>query len=141
MAPEQLKPIRLYGTATPNGYKVSIFLEELKAVYPGFRYEVQAVSFRSNEQKESWYLKINPNGRLPAIMDLNRGGFNVFETAAIILYLAQHYDTEHRFSFDPVNEADAFSEALQWTFFIHGGIGPMQAQAHHFNGIPTSNAA
>ncbi|KAG8909617.1 glutathione S- transferase, nitrogen catabolite repression regulator [Tulasnella sp. 408] len=98
MAHEGLKPIRLYGTATPNGYKVSIFLEELKAVYPDFKYEVRSVSFRNNEQKEQWYLGINPNGRLPAITDPNRGDFNVFETAAIILYLAQHYDPEHELS-------------------------------------------
>lgn len=120
---------------------MSIFLEELKAVYPGFNYEVRIVSFRNNEQKEPWYLEVNPNGRLPAITDTNRGDFNVFETAAIIFYLAQHYDTEHKLSFDPVNDADTFSEALQWTFFIRGGIGPMQAQAHHFNGVPTSNEA
>lgn len=59
----------------------------------------------------------------PAIVDPNRGDFKVFETAAILLYLAQHYDKEHKFSFDPISEADDYSEALQWIFFTHGGIG------------------
>ncbi|KAG8956031.1 glutathione S- transferase, nitrogen catabolite repression regulator [Tulasnella sp. 424] len=128
----ELKPIKLYTAQTPNGYKTSIFLEELKAAYPGFTYEFQSLSFSKNEQKEPWYLKINPNGRIPAISDPNREDFNVFETAAVILYLIQHYDKEFKLSFDPVNEPDAYSEALQWTFFVHGGIGPMQGQANHF---------
>jgi glutathione S-transferase len=95
-----------------------------------------------NEQKEPWFLDINPNGRMcvlvifqlcfrvylnftfsPAIVDPNRGDFKVFETAAILLYLAQHYDKEHKFSFDPTTEPDDYSEALQWIFFSHGGIG------------------
>ncbi|KAG8916854.1 glutathione S- transferase, nitrogen catabolite repression regulator, partial [Tulasnella sp. 408] len=128
----ELKPIKLYTAGTPNGYKASIFLEELKAAYPGFTYEFQALSFTTNEQKEPWFLKINPNGRIPAMSDPNRGDFNVFESAALILYLIQHYDKEYKLSFDPVNEPDAYSEALQWTFFIHGGIGPMQGQSNHF---------
>jgi glutathione S-transferase len=59
----------------------------------------------------------------PAIVDPNRGDFKVFETGAILLYLAQHYDQEHKFSFDPISEADHYSEAMQWIFFSHGGIG------------------
>lgn len=94
----ELKPIKLYTAGTPNGYKASIFLEELKAAYPGFTYEFQALSFTKNEQKEPWYLKINPNGRIPAISDPNRGDFNVFESAALILYLIQHYDKEYKLS-------------------------------------------
>jgi len=126
-----LKPIKLYTAATPNGQKTSIILEELKAAY-GLPYEVQTLSFAKNEQKEPWYLKINPNGRIPAISDPNRGDFNVFESAACILYLVQHYDKEFKFWFDPTADADHSSEALQWIFFIHGGIGPMQGQVGHF---------
>jgi glutathione S-transferase len=59
----------------------------------------------------------------PAIVDPNRGDFKVFETAAILVYLAQHYDPERKFSFDPVTDPDNYSEALQWIFFSHGGIG------------------
>jgi len=126
-----MAPIKLYTAATPNGYKVSIILEELKAAY-GVEYEFQTLSFAKNEQKEPWFLKINPNGRIPAITDPNRGNFNVFETAAVILYLVQHYDKEFKFWFNPVDDSDNYSEALQWIFFIHGGIGPMQGQANHF---------
>ncbi|KDQ14869.1 hypothetical protein BOTBODRAFT_32225 [Botryobasidium botryosum FD-172 SS1] len=123
------KAIQFYTAGTPNGQKVSIFLEELKAAY-GLEYGFQGLSFAKNEQKEPWFLEINPNGRIPAIVDHNRNDFKVFESAAILLYLAQHYDKERRFSFDP--SSDEYNEALQWIFFAHGGIGPMQGQANHF---------
>jgi glutathione S-transferase len=68
-----------------------------------------------NVQKEPWYIKLNPNGRIPAITDRSRDNFNVFESGAILLYLAQHYDKDHVFSFD---QSDAhYSEMLQWIFF------------------------
>lgn len=73
--------IKLYTNSTPNGYKVSIYLEELKASY-GLQYSTQQLNFSKNEQKEPWFLKINPNGRIPAIVDESRGGFNVFETVS-----------------------------------------------------------
>lgn len=76
-----MAPIKLYTQATPNGYKVSIMLEELKAAY-GLEYEFQSLNFQKNEQKEPWFLEINPNGRIPAITDPNRGNFNVFETVS-----------------------------------------------------------
>ncbi|KAG8988125.1 glutathione S- transferase, nitrogen catabolite repression regulator [Tulasnella sp. JGI-2019a] len=123
--------IQLYTASTPNGYKVSILLEELKAAY-GLDYATKALNFGKNEQKEPWFIEINPNGRIPAIVDDIRDGFKVFETAAITLYLTQHYDPEFKFSFDPVKDANNYSEALQWIFFIHGGVGPMQGQASHF---------
>jgi len=128
----EILPIKLYTASTPNGFKVSIHLEELKAAYPGFKYEFQALDFSKNEQKEPWFLEINPNGRIPAITDPNRNGFHVFETAAITQYLSQHYDKEFKFWFDPVNDSDNHSEMVQWIFFIHGGVGPMQGQANHF---------
>jgi len=130
MSSQTAKSIQLYTVGTPNGHKVSIFLEELKAAY-GLEYNFQSLSFAKNEQKEPWFLEINPNGRIPAIVDHNRGGFKVFESAAILLYLAQHYDKEHKFSFDP--SSDEYNEALQWIFFAHGGVGPMQGQANHFS--------
>ncbi|CAE6507723.1 unnamed protein product [Rhizoctonia solani] len=122
----------LYTAASPNGYKVSIFLEELKSAY-GLQYTFRNIDIRNNEQKEPWFLKINPNGRIPALVDPLRNNFIVFESAAIIVYLAQHYDKERKFSYDPVTESDAYSEQLQWIFFTHGGIGPIQGQAGHFN--------
>ncbi|KIJ50054.1 hypothetical protein M422DRAFT_27466 [Sphaerobolus stellatus SS14] len=133
--------ITLYSYPTPNGVCVSIFLEALKSVYPDNAdlnsYEVVKMSIRDadigqvhNQVKSPWFLEINPNGRIPTI---TVNGFNVFETSAIILYLAQVYDTKKLFSYDPVNEAKEYSEMLQWIFFAHGGIGPMQGQANHFN--------
>jgi glutathione S-transferase len=123
------KPIILYTVGTPNGHKVSIFLEELKAAY-GLEYDFQGLSFSKNEQKEGWFLKINPNGRIPAIVDRSHGNLAVFETGAILLYLAQHYDKEYKFSF-PLGSQE-YSEALQWLFFANAGVGPMQGQATHF---------
>ncbi|KAG9126468.1 glutathione S- transferase, nitrogen catabolite repression regulator [Ceratobasidium sp. 392] len=122
----------LYTVGTPNGHKPSILLEELKDAYDGFNYDFQKISFQDNEQKQPWFLKINPNGRIPALVDRSRDGFKVFESASILLYLAQYYDKENKFSYDPVKDADLYSEQLQWIFFTHGGIGPMQGQANHF---------
>ncbi|GJJ08754.1 hypothetical protein Clacol_002973 [Clathrus columnatus] len=119
--------ITLYTASTPNGYPISVALEEL-----GVSYEVKALSFKENEQKSEWFLKINPNGRIPAIVDHKRGDFPVFETSAILLYLAQHYDPEHKISYDPITEPNLYNEEIQWLFFAHGGVGPMQGQTHHF---------
>ncbi|KAG8869567.1 glutathione S- transferase, nitrogen catabolite repression regulator [Tulasnella sp. 331] len=122
---------QFYTQATPNGHKVSVLLEELKATY-GIRYTVRSIELFRNEQKQPWFVKINPNGRIPAIVDETRKNFNVFESAAILLYLTQHYDPEYKFMFDPVRDSNNYSEALQWIFLSHGGIGPMQGQAAHF---------
>ncbi|KAG8739296.1 glutathione S- transferase, nitrogen catabolite repression regulator [Ceratobasidium sp. 428] len=140
----------LYTATTPNGYKPSILLEELKDAYDGFNYDFQNISFKVSDVKHQLLLdlifrfqyqrgaplltikKINPNGRIPALVDRSRGDFTVFESAGILLYLAQHYDKENKFSYDPVKDADLYSEQLQWIFFTHGGIGPMQGQANHF---------
>ncbi|KZP00439.1 glutathione S-transferase [Calocera viscosa TUFC12733] len=129
------KFLTLYTWTTPNGFKPSICLEELKAAYgtEHIDYKEYAVNIGKDIQKEPWFIKINPNGRIPALTDHKRGDFNVFESAAILLYLAQHYDPEHKFSFDPVADPDNYSESLQWIFFTHGGIGPMMGQAGHFS--------
>ncbi|EPQ51010.1 glutathione S-transferase [Gloeophyllum trabeum ATCC 11539] len=127
------KPILLYTGRTPNGFPITILLEELKAKYGKDLYDYQAIDISTNTQKEDWFIKINPNGRIPAIIDRARGNFNVFETSAILLYLVQHYDKDLEFGFDPVKEPDDYSEQLQWLFFAHGGIGPMQGQSNHFN--------
>lgn len=80
------------------------------------------------------FTQINPNGRIPAITDPNNDNFNVFETAAILLWLEKEYDPDHIFSFS-TSEPDGEkyrNESLQWMFFIHGGVGPMQGQLNHF---------
>jgi glutathione S-transferase len=135
MAP---KPIVLYTAGTPNGQKVHNFVEELKEAYgakTGFSCEYKSIDMAANEQKEEWFLKVNPNGRIPAIVDPNfTPAFNVFETAAIILWLEKEYDPDHLFSWSSSEEyGERYrNEALQWIFFVHGGIGPMQGQLNHF---------
>ncbi|KZS91878.1 glutathione S-transferase [Sistotremastrum niveocremeum HHB9708] len=128
--------LTLYGLPTPNGITASIFLEELKAAYGGPDYEFVKMSISDadigkvhNQVKADWFIKLNPNGRIPTIV---HNGFPVFETSAIILYLASQFDKEHKFSYDPATDPLNYSEELQWLFFTHGGIGPMQGQANHF---------
>jgi len=113
--------IDLYTAATPNGHKVSIVLEEL-----GLPYTVHALSFDKKEQKSADFLKINPNGRIPAIVDRANGDFAVFESGAILIYLAEM--TGKLLPADPKGR----SVALQWLMFQMGGIGPMQGQANVF---------
>lgn len=110
--------IELYTAATPNGHKISIALEEL-----GLPYEVHALSFDRQEQKAPEFLRINPNGRIPAIVD---DGFAVFESGAILLYLAEK--TGQLLPSDPKGR----SLAIQWLMFQMGGLGPMQGQANVF---------
>jgi len=113
--------IELFTAATPNGWKVSIALEEL-----GLPYTVRALSLGKLEQKEEWFLKINPNGRVPAIIDHGNGDFAVFESGAILIYLA-----EKTGKLLPT-ESKARSRVMQWLMFQMGGIGPMMGQANVF---------
>lgn len=82
-----------------------------------------------NIQKEPWFTKLNPNGRIPVIVDHDRNSFPVFEGSAILAYLTRHYDPDHKFNF---TDPDDFSTAEQWVAWQHGGLGPMQGQANHF---------
>ncbi|OTB14454.1 hypothetical protein K445DRAFT_318846 [Daldinia sp. EC12] len=121
--------IELLTFGTPNGVKISILLEELKEAY-GKDYTYQSINIMKNTQKQPWFTAINPNGRIPAIVDHDRGGFAVFEGLTILGYLTRHYDPEHKFSF-PV-DSDDYSVCEQWMAWQHGGVGPMQGQANHF---------
>ena len=113
--------IELFTAATPNGWKVSIALEEL-----GLPYTVRQISLGKLEQKEEWFLKINPNGRIPAIIDHDNGDFAVFESGAILIYLAEK--TGKLLPAEP----KARSRVLQWLMFQMGGVGPMMGQANVF---------
>ena len=113
--------IDLYTAATPNGHKVSIALEEL-----GLPYSLRVLELSANEQKEPWFLAINPNGRIPAIVDHDEGDFAVFESGAILIYLA-----EKSGRLMP-QDAKGRSRVLQWLMFQMGGIGPMMGQANVF---------
>ncbi|RKF20301.1 glutathione S-transferase [Alginatibacterium sediminis] len=113
--------IDLFSAATPNGYKVSIALEEM-----GLNYQLKAIDLTSNEQKQEWFLTINPNGRIPAIIDRSNDDFCVFESGAILIYLAEKSGL-----FLPT-EPKQRSQVLQWLMFQMGGVGPMVGQAHVF---------
>ncbi len=113
--------IDLYTAATPNGRKASIMLEELE-----LRYEATWLDLGELQQQEPWFLEINPNGRIPAIVDHDEDGFSVFESGAILIYLA-----EKTGRLLPA-ETKARSTVLQWLMLQMGGIGPMQGQANVF---------
>jgi GSH-dependent disulfide-bond oxidoreductase len=113
--------IELLTAATPNGWKISIALEEMELPYT-----LRTLSLSKLEQKEEWFLKINPNGRIPAIVDRDNGDFAVFESGAILIYLA-----EKSGRFLPT-EPKARSRVLQWLMFQMGGVGPMMGQANVF---------
>ena len=108
----------LYTSATPNGYKVSIMLEELK-----LKYKVHKVDLGRQTQKEEWFLKLNPNGRIPVLKD-NENDKVIFESGAILYYLAIKYN---KFFFE-----EKRTEIMQWLMFQMSGIGPMQGQANVF---------
>lgn len=113
--------IDLYTAPTPNGWKISIALEEL-----GLPYTVHVLDLQAGDQKAADYLKINPNGRIPAIVDHDAGGRTVFESGAILLYLAEK--TGRLIASDE----DGRWRAIQWLFWQVGGLGPMQGQANVF---------
>ncbi len=89
-------------------------------------YEVHPIKLSQGEQKEDWFLKINPNGRIPAIVDRDEGDFAVFESGAIMIYLA-----EKSGKFLP-KDVKGRSRVIQWLMFQMGGIGPMMGQANVF---------
>ena len=113
--------IDLYTAATPNGWKVSIALEEL-----GLRYQVHPIRLEKLEQREPWFLALNPNGRIPVIVDRANDDFALFESGAILIYLAEK--TGRLLPLEP----KARSVALQWLMFQVSGVGPMQGQANVF---------
>ena len=113
--------IKLYTAATPNGHKASIALEEL-----GLPYEMHVLELSKNQQKEDWFLAICPNGRIPAIVDTDADNFAVFESGAILVYLA-----EKTGKLMPT-DVKGRSLVMQWLMFQMGGIGPMMGQANVF---------
>jgi GST-like protein len=121
---KQTKPIELYYWPTPNGWKISIMLEDL-----GVPYDVKYVNIGRGEQFEPSFLKIAPNNRMPAIIDPegpDGGPISVFESGAILQYLGRKFR-----NFYPSGERQR-TEVDQWLFWQVGGLGPMAGQAHHF---------
>ena len=113
--------IDLYTAATPNGFKVSIALEEL-----ALPYAVKKVEIRRGEQFAPEFLRISPNNKIPAIVDHEEGERSVFESGAILIYLAEKTGKLL------AARGPARVAALEWLFFQVGGTGPMLGQAHHF---------
>lgn len=109
--------IDLFTWATPNGRKISIALEEF-----GLAYRVHAVDIRRGDQHQPEFLRISPNGKIPAIVD-GDSGRAMMESGAILLYLA---DRHGRFC------GDDRWETVEWLMLQMGGVGPMLGQAHHF---------
>ena len=117
--------LQLYSLPTPNGVKVSIMLEEI-----GLPYEVHLVDFNKDDQKTPEFLSLNPNGKIPAILDPNGPGgkpLPLFESGAILQYLA-----EKTGKLLPADAARRY-QAIEWVHFQMGGIGPMFGQVGFFH--------
>ena len=119
--------IDLHYWPTPNGHKITMFLEEV-----GLPYRIVPVNIGTGEQFKPDFLKIAPNNRMPAIVDLDPAGggapVSVFESGAILVYLA-----EKTGRFLPADMRGRFA-TLEWLFWQMGGLGPMAGQNHHFSG-------
>ena len=115
--PSPKPDIILYTSGTPNGKKASITLEEL-----GLPYNVENIQISKNMQKEEWFLKINPNGRIPALID-RTPDYNgtprnkrVFGSGAMMLYLCERYDPDHKLSFP--YDSEAYWEVVEWLMWM-----------------------
>jgi len=113
--------IDLYTAPTPNGWKASVTLEEL-----GLPYATHAVDLSKNVQREEWFLRLNPNGRIPVIVDRDADDLVLFESGAIMIYLA-----EKTGRLIPESPSGRYA-AIQWLMFQMGGVGPMMGQANVF---------
>ena len=113
--------IDLYTAPTPNGWKASCTLEELEIPY-----ETHPIDLSKNVQKEEWFLALNPNGRIPVIVDREEGDLAIFESGAIMIHLA-----EKAGKLLPTDRAGR-ARVIQWVMFQMGGIGPMMGQANVF---------
>ncbi len=112
----------LYTAPTPNGWKASVLLEELELPY-----DVRSVDLSAKEQKESWFVELNPNGRIPVLVDHAAAEFPIFESGAILIYVAE------RAGRLLPKDARGRSLVLQWLMFQMSGLGPMMGQANVFS--------
>lgn len=113
--------IDLYTSPTPNGHKISVALEEMQVPY-----QVIGIDLMKGAQKTPEFLKLNPNGRIPVIVDRDNDDFVVFESGAILVYLGEKFG--QLYPADPKKR----SVTLQWLMFQMGGVGPMMGQANVF---------
>ncbi|EGP85614.1 unnamed protein product [Zymoseptoria tritici ST99CH_1A5] len=123
------KGLHLVTQNTPNGQAVQIFLEELKDAY-GTEFTTTVIDISTNEQKKDWFLRLDPNGRIPILIDNTQSPpFPVHETSAELFYLLKFADKSDKFGFSSPLERN---QCLQWTFFWHGSGAPYQGQVTHF---------
>ena len=114
--------IDLYTWHTPNGRKISIMLEEI-----GLDYNVYPINIAKDEQFQDHFLKISPNNRIPAIVDKNNDNYALFESGAILMYLA-----EKSGQLLNLDNKDEYYRTIEWLMWQMGGVGPMFGQVHHF---------
>ena len=114
--------IDLYTWHTPNGRKVSIMLEEIRIPYNVF-----SINIAKDEQFQPHFLKISPNNRIPAIIDKDNNDYSLFESGAILMYLAEKSGKLLNFS-----DKDEYYRTIEWLMWQMGGVGPMFGQVHHF---------
>ena len=114
--------IDLYTWHTPNGRKVSIMLEEI-----GIPYNVFSINIAKDEQFQPHFLKISPNNRIPAIIDKDNNDYSLFESGAILMYLAEKSGKLLNFS-----DKEEYYKTIEWLMWQMGGVGPMFGQVHHF---------
>ncbi|GAA6013694.1 hypothetical protein JCM11491_005061 [Sporobolomyces phaffii] len=118
-------PFTLYSHGGgPNGWTVVFLLKAL-----GLPYETKYLDFAKGEQKGAEFVKLNPNGRIPALVDHDNGDFVVWESKAILLYLVRKYDTEKKFTVTGIEDEARLDT---WLFFQASGQGPYFGQAAHF---------
>lgn len=131
--PDEVKKaegLHLITMSTPNGQAVQIMLEELAEAY-GTKWTTTLINIMTNEQKKEWFLRLDPNGRIPVLVDNTQDPpFTVHETSAEMFYLLKFADKEDRFGFKDELERN---QAIQWTFFWHGSGAPYQGQVNHFS--------
>ena len=114
--------IDLYTWQTPNGRKVSIMLEEI-----GLDYTVFPINISKDEQFQPHFLEMSPNNRIPAIVDKDNNNFSLFESGAILMYLA-----EKTGKLINKSNRDEYYRTIEWLMWQMGGVGPMFGQVHHF---------
>ncbi|KAJ4856090.1 hypothetical protein T069G_09458 [Trichoderma breve] len=126
---ESKYPLQLLTENTPNGKKVQILLEELHDIY-GLSWTTHLIDLETDEQKKRWFLQLNPNGRIPVLLDIVEAEtiVSIIESSAILIYLQEKYDERNVFGFDSAHQK---SQAIQWLFFWHSSA-PVQGHARHF---------
>jgi GST-like protein len=117
-----IAPLELHYTPTPNGWKITLLLEEASLPYT-----VVPVDLAKGDQFKEPFLELSPNGRMPALIDPNHDDVSVFESGAIMLHIAEKYEAAKQFL--PTAQR---AESIQWLFWVNAGLGPMAGQCSHF---------